>query len=266
MNVIVPRSASAAGLTQRALLCALLASRALLAPATSTAADADAPPQAVFVAGIKDPDWKSYKAFLAGMKVFDQAARLAPAAPLRFVLRPRTAQATVVGVTMRIATDDGNSIAVPVDADGTFALPRSEDAAREGGEIVLSKRRNTLSWRPAIHSPGVPADARRMGDLRLECLVRWSIEQADLLALFRASINVFGGPCTSAAIKVDYLSAQPLAAVYLESGARRERLAAKWIELDGHVYLPPVHDSSWPDDTLLRFEYLDGAAKEGGQP
>lgn len=263
MKSIDPRPASAA----RLMLCVLLATRVLPAPAAAAdAADASPPMQAVFVAGTKDPDWKSYKAFLAGMKVFDQAARLAPAAPLRFVLRPRTEQATVAGVTMRIATDDGNSIAVPVDADGTFALPRSEEAARDGGEIVLSKRRNTLSWRPAIHTPGVPADARRMGDLRLECLVRWSIEQADLLALFRASINAFGGPCTSAAIKVDYLSAKPLAAVYLEMGERRERLAAKWIESGGQVYLPPVHDSSWPDDTVLRFEYQDDTGKQGGLP
>lgn len=37
------------------------------------------------------------------------------------------------------ATDDGAKIAVPVAADGTFELPRSEEAARQGGQISSSK-------------------------------------------------------------------------------------------------------------------------------
>lgn len=213
--------------------------------------------QAVFVVSSKDPDWKPYKSFLAGMNIFDEKIKLAPDASLRFVLRPRIANASVIGVTMNIETNDGNRIKVPVAVDGTFILPRSEEAARNSGEILLSKKRNTLSWRPAIHSPGVPQDARRLGDLRLECFVRWTIEQADLLAFFRATINAFGGPCTSSAIKVDYISDRPLSAVYLQIGTRRERLPGKWIEENGHIYLPPIHDNSWPDDTLLYFNYAD---------
>lgn len=240
------------------ILIALLAMHTLLVPAM--AAGEEPAMQSIFVAGTKDPDWKPYKSFLAGMKVFDEKRQLAPDATLRFVLRPRTEKASITGVTMSIEADDGLKIAVQISADGTFQLPRSEEAAQQGGEIILSKKRNTLSWRPAIHSPGVPENARRLGDLRLECFVRWSIEQADLLAFFRASINAFGGPCRSAAIKVDYISVAPLSAIYLVSGERREKLDTLWIEGDGHVYLPPVHDLGWPDDALLRFEYRDRPA------
>lgn len=243
---------------------ALLALTLLAAPLAALGQEVPAgqlPMQAVFVAGSRDPDWKSYQAFLTGMKLYDARRELAPAASLRFILRPRSRNATVAGVSMSIDTDDGAKIAVPVAADGSFELPRNEAAAHNGGEIFLSKKRNTLSWRPSIHTPGVPADARRMGDLRLECLVRWSIEQADLPAFFRGAINALGGACHSTAVKVDYLSERPLATVTLESGARREQLAAKWIENQGRVYLPPVNDASWPDDTLLRFEYLDAAGK-----
>lgn len=238
----------------RIALCALLAV-ASFGQGLAAAADEVQTMQAVYVAGTRDPDWKSYKAFLAGMDEFDEKKSLAPDAPLRFMLRPRVASATIKGVSLRIDTDGGLKYEVAVDEDGTFALPRSEAAAQQGAEIILSKKRNTLSWRPDIHSPGVPSDARRMGDLRAECFVRWTIEQADLLALFRNAINAFGGPCTSSAIKVDYISARPLAAVYLEHGQRREQLPAKWIEANGHVFLPPVHDKSWPNDTLLRFVY-----------
>lgn len=245
-------------MSMKRILVGLVAAHTLLMPAT--AAGEDPAMQSVFVAGTRDPDWKSYKAFLAGMKLFDEKRQLAPAAPLRFVLRPRTEKVSVTGVAMSIEADDGVKIAVPIGVDGSFQLPRSEEAAHKNAEIILSKKRNTLSWRPAIHSPGVPDNSRRMGDLRLECFVRWSIEQADLLAFFRASINAFGGPCTSAAIKVDYISVTPLAAIYLESGQRREKLDAKWIEANGHIYLPPVNDSDWPDDTLIRFVYRDSDA------
>lgn len=236
-----------------ALLAAWLVTPATAAPASAT--EASDAPQAVFVAGTHNPDWKSYKAFLTGMKLFDEKHALAPAAPLRFVLSPRVANATLDGVRMNIEDDDGRKIPVAIEADGTFVLPRDEDAARAGAEILLNKKRKTLSWRPDFRTPGVPDNARRMGDLRLECFVRWSIEQADLIAFFRSTINAFGGPCTSAAIKVDYISVKPLAAVYIVSGARREKLPDKWIEEEGHVYLPPLHDTSWPDDTLVQFEY-----------
>lgn len=240
------------------LLAAQLAAGAALAqqaPAPAPQAqEPEEPVQAIFVPGTRDPDWKSYQAFVEGMKVFDENHQMAPNAALRFALRPRTAKARVAGVSMTIEGDDFK-IPVPVAADGTFALPRNEEAAEKGAEIMLSKRRNTLTWRPDIHSPGVPGDARRMGDLRLECRVRWAVEQADLLSLFRKTINAFGGPCTSSMIKVEYISVRPLKAVYLVSGERREMLASKWIEEEGHVYLPPVHDTSWPDDTLVQFEY-----------
>ena len=238
----------------------------LLTPGCGAQAQAEVqadPPPAIYVAGTRDPDWKSYRAFVEGMKVFEQQHQLAPAAPLRFMLRPRTTKATLAGVEMTIE-GDGIRIPVPVAADGSFVLPRNDAVAEQGAEIMLTKRRNTLSWRPSVHSPGVPQDARRLGDLRLECAVRWAVEQADLLALFRSAINAFGGACSSAAVKVEYISDRPLRAVWLVAGERREMLPAKWIEEEGHVYLPPVHDTSWPDSTLLEFEYLPAAQAAAG--
>ncbi|AZP10869.1 hypothetical protein [Undibacterium parvum] len=239
---------------------AVIVATQMLACATAqpapTSVDAEPMPevQAVFVASTRDPDWKPYKAFMTGIKVFDEQHKLAPMADLLFVLRPRYDNVTVTDVKMTIETDDIR-IMVPVAPNGTFALPRNDEVAEKGAEIMLSKRRNTLSWRPDIHTPGIPVGTRRLGDLRLECAVRWAVEQAELWSFFRNSINAFGGPCNSAAIKVDYISLLPLAAVYLISTQRREMLASKWIEENGHIYLPPIHDRSWPDDTLVEFEY-----------
>lgn len=45
------------------------------------------------VSGVKDPDWKTYRAFSAGLDIFEQQHGMAPAASLRFVLLPGTANA-----------------------------------------------------------------------------------------------------------------------------------------------------------------------------
>jgi hypothetical protein len=39
------------------------------------------------------------------------------------------------------------------------------------------------------------------------------------------------------------------------SGSRRERLPAERLDAkDRARYAPPLHDQSWPDDTLVEFE------------
>ena len=129
----------------RRIVIAAMFSIYMLEPATAQIAlasvEAEVMPdvQAVFVAGTRDPDWKTYKAFIAGMTVFDEQHKLAPTAELRFVLRPRSDKITVSGVKMTIETDDFK-IAVPVETDGTFVLPRNDDAAEKGAEIMLSKK------------------------------------------------------------------------------------------------------------------------------
>lgn len=211
--------------------------------------DTGTAPQAVYVSSSRDPEWKNYRAFMAGMQVFEQQHALAPAAALRFALRPASPGLGFNGITLRILGERTNE-PVKVDADGGFSLPRIEAAADEDAELALNKKKGLFRWRPDIRSPGVPADARRLGDLRLECAVRWAIEQAGIPALFRKIIGAYGA-CDSAMVKVDFISNRPVGAIYLVHGTRRVALADSAIEEGGHVYVPPLHDSSWPDDTLL---------------
>jgi hypothetical protein len=227
------------------------------AEAASPAIGASAPEaasQAVYVVGSKDPDWKTYRAYVAGLTIHEKMKALAPQAPLRFLLRPQTATADLNGLTMRIVGEN-TRIAVPIAPDGTFAMPLDTAAAADGAEIVLNRRKGLFRWRPDIHSPGVPAGARRLGDLRLECEVRWAIEQEEVPALMRTVFNAAGGACHSRQIQVDFLSTRPIAALELIAGNRRQAVAADRIEPGGQIYMPPLDDASWPDDTLLQFTY-----------
>ncbi len=225
------------------------------APATATAtATATAEAVSVYVVGTRDPDWKTYRAFLAGMDVFTTEHSHAPDAALRFLLTPRQPGLSYQGLTLRIATDE-RSIAVPVATDGSFTLPYDQAAADAGAELLLNRKRELFRWRPSIRSPGVEANARRLGDLRLECAVRWAVEQADFPGFVRVVARALGGACQSARVKVDFVSEQAIRDVHLVDGARREALPRQSIEQAGHVFLPPLHDASWSDDTVLEFDY-----------
>jgi len=210
--------------------------------------------EAVVVSGSKDPDWKTYRAFTAGLDTFDEQHRLAPAAALRFVLLPKAATASLQDIKLRIAGDT-LSIPVPVDADGTFTVPRSDAATQEDAELFLNRKPGTFRWRPDIRSPGVPANARRLGDLRLECAVRWAVEQYETPYVIRKLFDAAGQPCLTSRIKVDYIAPRAIAAMYLVHNGRRGKLPDNLLESGGKVYLAPVHDASWPDEALLEFEF-----------
>ncbi|OFA05617.1 hypothetical protein [Duganella sp. HH101] len=212
-------------------------------------------PAAVVVSTSKDPDWKTYRAFNAGLDVFDQQHGMAPTASLRFVLLPKAAGASLKDIKLRVAGDD-ISIPLAVAEDGTFAVPRSEAALKEDAELMLNRKPGTFRWRPDVHTPGVPPNARRLGDLRLECAVRWAVEQYELPYLFRKMLNAAGQPCVTARIKVDNIAPRPIAAMYLSLNGRRTQLPSSLLEDGGKVYLAPVHDQEWPDDALLEFEFI----------
>ncbi|MBI3283708.1 MAG: hypothetical protein HYZ65_02485 [Burkholderiales bacterium] len=215
---------------------------------------ADTTVAAVVVSSTKDPDWKTYRAFTAGLDIFDGQRRMAPAASLRFVLLPKAANATLKDIMLRIAGDE-MSIPIPIAEDGTFTVPRSEAASKEDAELLLNRKPGAFRWRPDVRTPGVPLNARRLGDLRLECAVRWAIEQYETPYVIRKLFYAAGQPCLTPRIKVDYIAPRPIAAMYLTINERRSRLPENLLENGGKVYLAPVHDKSWPDDALLEFDF-----------
>lgn len=227
---------------------------AILAIHSLPASASEAGVTAVVVSSSKDPDWKTYRAFTSGLDVFDAQRQLAPQAVLRFVLLPKTATASLEGVKLRIA-GDALSIPIAVEDDGTFQVPRSEAASREDAELLLNRKPGTFRWRPDVRTPGTPPNSRRLGDLRLECAVRWAIEQHETPYLIRKLVGAVGQPCVAARIRNDFIAPATIRAMYLSSGERRIQLPADMVENGGKEFVAPVQDSSWPDDALLEFEY-----------
>lgn len=245
------------------------------------AAQTPASTAVVQVPNTRSPVDKSYRKMVRGMERFArEQARLAPGATLRFRLLPRLPTTGLDGVTLHIV---GDSLTLPVALapDHSFTLERNAAALREDAALIANRKTSSLTWRAEVRSPGVPEGMRRLGDLRLECLVGMEAGLVSNNARFFAWLSdwLASGErvCTTADGNYLFFSERPLFSVTLQAGARRAVLPFRQQYAGGtqdasslpfcdcqvmleRSYYAPLWDASWPDDTLLSFEYMDEAA------
>jgi hypothetical protein len=262
-----------------ALLIAALAGAAH-GQAISTQAPAAAP-QTVTVTSTRDPVDKSYRKMILGMERFArERGTLAPQATLRFRLLPRAPGVDMTGIRLRVL---GERIALPVEVapDNTFILPRNEQALLDDAIVVANRKTTSMTWRAQVTTPGLPPGTRRLGDLRLECLVGM---EAGLVSnsspLFGWISNALTTPeqvCNSVDGNFLFFTERPVFSVVLQAGGRSEILPFRMLYAGGdqtpamlpfcdcqslldRTYYAPIWDRSWPDDTRVTFEYMDDDA------
>lgn len=269
-----------------AILLVLALGRVCAAERPDISAPAATPLPPVEVRALRDPVEKSYRRIVRGMDLFERRRELAPNASLRFKLLPRNRDTDMEGIALGIV-GERIEIPVPVAEDHTFALERSQQALAEDALVVPNRRARSLTWRTDIRTPGLPPNTRRLGDLRLECLVGM---EADLVSNARSIIAQLAraltdhGYCEQRVPEYLFFAERALWSVTLVHGSRREVLsidhmyggssrepmtAADLRYCDCEVllertYYAPLGDRGWPDDTLLEFEYMDD--RPGGRP
>lgn len=235
---------------------------------------------AVEVSTLSDPVEKSYRGIVSGMDLFERRHGLAPAAALRFRLLPRSRATDMEGIALSVVGETVD-IPVPVAHDHTFAFERSRRALEEDAVVVPNRKARSMTWRTDIRTPGLPADTRRLGDLRLECLVGVAAGlvsdiPSSLLGDF-AGLIADRGYCNQRMPHYLFFAERPLWTVTLVYGDRTEILSVDdmyagitrspmtadelqhcdcEVLLD-RTYYAPLGDPAWPDDTLIRFEYMD---------
>jgi hypothetical protein len=263
------------------MICAFAAQIVVPASALAQGKPKDDP---VAVTSMRNPVDKSYRRMVEGMELFEKRHQLAPRASLRFKLLPRHSDTDMRDIQLEIV---GDSFAAPVALapDNTFALERRAAALKENASVRPNRKAKTMTWRAEIRTPGLPPDTRRLGDLRLECEVGM---QAGLISNYRPML--FGlldpflreGPeyCRRTDPRYLFFAERPIFGVTLVAGDRREALPVErlyggasrdptWKEdlaycdcevLVDRAYFLPLGDASWPDDTRIEFEYMDGAS------
>ena len=235
-----------------------------------------------------NPAEKSYRKMIEGMDLFAQLHAMAPAATLRFKLLPRKPGTDMDTVTLAVVGDTVD-YTVPIAADHTFTLKRDELALAEDAQVIPNRKRLTMTWRTDIRTPDLPTNTRRLGDLRLECKVGM---EAGLISnsttfLGKLASAIFDTPayCDKQAPTYLFFADHPLESVALVDGPRRQAWsfdklyaqASDQTELRGNLpycdcevlldrtYVLPLGDKSWPDDSLVEFEYRpNGSAADNG--
>lgn len=206
----------------------------------------------VQVEGMRDPDWKSYKAMLQGVAAFDAKHQLAPTAALRFILSPRRPDVPMQGIRLRLESAE-SAVPVEIAPDYTFSLPVSEAAQQANAELVLNRKAKTVRWFPHIRSAALAPNQRRLGDLRLECEVIWAIDYDTIPFLMRNTVRALGGPCHMSKGKFSFRAPERLISATLVAGERRAPL-----EVSAYQFTPPLHDKSWADDSLIELVFAAG--------
>jgi len=233
---------------------ALLLLAALAGAGLPGAAAAAEEPPSVSVNGIRNPEMRSYRSVWAGLDSFDEYRALAPAAPLRFrILRADGSPAgSADGLALRLASDEG-SVPVPVGADGLLSIERNRAAYEADATFILNQKDGVFSARPEIRTPGLPADVRRLGDLRLECRVMVAIAKERMSFMAKAALNtlMLGGDwCGRKNMNLAFPVPPGLESARISHDGRAVELT-----LHDTDFMAPIGDRSWPDDALIKLKF-----------
>ena len=228
----------------------------------------------------RNPVEKSYRKMLRGMDLFERQRSLSPEGVLRFKLLPRKRDSNLNNIDLMVLSQQVE-LPVQVAADQTFTLPRNRQASEEDAQVTPNRKFLTMTWRTEIRSPGLAPNTRRLGDLRLECQVGM---EAGLISnsstiIGRLTSAVIDTPayCDRLAPQYLFFADRPVFSVTLVNGARREVLALDKLyagasddpNLPGDLpycdcevlldrtYVLPLGDPSWPNDTLVEFEFME---------
>lgn len=254
---------------------------AVCAAASAQRRPTEAMPQ-VTVSGLSSPQVeKSFRAMVRGMDYFEQnRAAMAPGAMLRFKLLPRKPGTDMDHIVLEVigTTFDYE---VPIAPDRTFVLARNHRAMQEDAVVAPNRKRLSMTWRTEIQTPGQPTDSRRLGDLRLECEVGLEAGLVSNSGPIGRIADLFTNTkryCDRKDSKYMFFAERPVFNVTLVAGGRREVLSIDKLYamasddpdlkadlpfcdcemLVDRTYFLPLGDHSWPDDTRVEFDYMDG--------
>jgi hypothetical protein len=235
----------------------------------------------VTISTLRDPVDKSFRKMMSGLALYEKHRALAPDSTLRFKLLPRQIDVQMETVSLKVL-GDSFSKQIPIASDFTFTLEMDEKAMREDASVRPNRKVGSLTWRAQVRTPGLPDHVYRLGDLRLSCLVG---KEAGLISnhgFMGQLISMASDFCNDKNSNYLFFSEKPLFNVVLEAGARsltipvdrlyagrtsviydRERLTTCDCQvLVEHSYFLPLGDLSWPNDTLVKIEYMDDALTE----
>ncbi|WMW80113.1 hypothetical protein RF679_15890 [Undibacterium cyanobacteriorum] len=204
----------------------------------------------VEISSFKGPELRSYAQMLKGLLAYQEKHALAPNSELYFILIPKNRNVKTEGVTMRLASDE-KSIPIPIDASGKFQLPLLELKHDDEYDLIMNRPKGQFYIKPYVKSANLAEDTKRMGDMRLECQVRWAIEKQDVSVVFSTYVKLMssGNPCEARAVAVYFFAPIGVESVSFEKSSKKQ---VAQVNGDGK-YTLPLEDTAIHDDVLLTY-------------
>lgn len=208
--------------------------------------------------------------------LFQKHRQLAPDAALTYRVYARQRADDLERADLGLVGAHGR-LPVQLDARQSFVPDPSWLALDPDSELRSKLAEGRITWRPDIRTPGWPADERRLGDLRLQCRIAFAsgLARTDpvwvnmLQGLFRP----FYDQCEVADWSPSNFADRPIFSVTLVHGERRLKLNQRYLHgltddqgaicdwgfrLRDRMFRVPLGDASWPDETRVLLESLDG--------
>ncbi|UVO55365.1 hypothetical protein [Sphingomonas sp. SUN039] len=174
-------------------------------------------------------------------------ARLGPVLAPRATIRMRITSPVVDGRrAYTIAEGSDETTEFEVAADGSFAFPPLGEDGKHS--LILSSGPPATGLRIGVMSPGSRTDARRIGDLRLECQLWWTLTRPRVSLLVRAAAGKVG-PCASKKFGYSVGIGRPMgeAVVNVPDGSSRKM----WLSKSRRSAWAPLWDRTVPDDAVV---------------
>ena len=226
-------------------------------------------------------DEKTLAQLLSAQEAFERHHALAPDATLAFRLYARLEPKDLDRLRLFLV-DGRRRTEVPLDEHQRFALaPGWTRADAERGVLLQTNLPDgAVAWKVDVRSPGVPADRRRLGDLRLECEA--DTFHGNLQRGLRTPVSAILDASDELCLLDDaevWFAERPIFGVTLVAGDRRRLLPYAYLHgstgtmalaalfdwpyaLRDRAYFLPLEDRSWPDDAQVVFDAMDDPQPE----
>ncbi|MCV2367851.1 hypothetical protein [Roseateles oligotrophus] len=221
-------------------------------------------------------DRKTLEQIFKAQSLFQKHHKLAPQASLNYRVYARKYPDDLQRADLGLVGAQGRT-PVPLDEQHRFKADPAWAALDQDSEVRSKLADGRVTWRADIRTPGWPDGERRLGDLRLQCKVGFGsglarTDQGFVRLLFKV-FNAFEDQCDKPDWSPSNFADRPIFSVTLVHGERRLRLNQRNLHglfdeqgedydwgflLRDRMFRLPLGDLSWPDETRVVFEYMDG--------
>ena len=178
----------------------------------------------------------------------------APGAVLMFELRRVGEGAIPADLTLELVAGT-RAIPLPIDARGRFSLPPLPPGR---WQVLGNRPLRGLTVRPLVLSPAAPEPSRRLGDLRLQCRVMWSMIKAEASVLMMPLIAAAdaAGPCSTRRVGIYLQVPRPIVTAEWRDGAR---VVPAEITPQRRAHRAPIYDRTLSNDARVHLTLERGS-------